>query len=328
MKSDKAKGSEEETVMRVRLDRYEVNEETGQGSGTFEYTFETGSQDDYYIAIEKVGNGILVLDDLTINEYDGEVDNPFPEPPKPPVDPLAIPQENMSIVANAEQQDVGGEGPARYALDGNESTIWHTPWDGSGDKPYNITLDLDKDGDKSYIIDTFTYLPRQSGANGRITKYEIQVSMDGENFTTVSTGNWENDEELKTVKFDAVEATHVRLIALKGVGEFASAAELNIKQKELPVEPEIIVNPVRDFKASEINKKNVTVTWTEPETTEGLEGYILYKDGKKVAEIGKDETSYTFKKLNRHTIYNFKIAAKYSNGEVSSKESLTLRTAR
>ncbi len=32
-----------------------------------------------------------------------------------------------------------------------------------------------------------------------------------------------NDEELKTVKFDAVEATHVRLIALKGVGEFASA---------------------------------------------------------------------------------------------------------
>ena len=152
--------------------------------------------------------------------------------------------------------------------------------------------------------------------------------MDGENFTTVSTGNWENDEELKTVKFDAVEATHVRLIALKGVGEFASAAELNIKQKELPVEPEIIVNPVRDFKASEINKKNVTVTWTEPETTEGLEGYILYKDGKKVAEIGKDETSYTFKKLNRHTIYNFKIAAKYSNGEVSSKESLTLRTAR
>ncbi|MDK0728600.1 O-GlcNAc hydrolase NagJ [Clostridium perfringens] len=92
--------------------------------------------------------------------------------------------------------------------------------------------------------------------------------------------------------------------------------------------PEIVVNPVRDFKASEINKKNVTVTWTEPETTEGLEGYILYKDGKKVAEMGKDETSYTFKKLNRHTIYNFKIAAKYSNGEVSNKESLTLRTAR
>ncbi|EGT3616230.1 O-GlcNAcase NagJ [Clostridium perfringens] len=92
--------------------------------------------------------------------------------------------------------------------------------------------------------------------------------------------------------------------------------------------PEIIVNPVREFKASEVNKKDVTVTWIEPETTEGLEGYVLYKDGKKVAEIGKDETSYTFKGLNRHTIYNFKIAAKYSNGEISSKETITLRTAR
>ncbi|MDZ5252088.1 beta-N-acetylglucosaminidase domain-containing protein [Clostridium sp. LIBA-8841] len=92
--------------------------------------------------------------------------------------------------------------------------------------------------------------------------------------------------------------------------------------------PEIIVNPVRDFKESEVNKKDVTVTWVEPETTEGLEGYILYKDGKKVAEIGKDENSYTFKGLNRHTIYNFKIAAKYSNGEISGKESITLRTAR
>ncbi|HHD2753449.1 TPA: beta-N-acetylglucosaminidase domain-containing protein [Clostridium perfringens] len=92
--------------------------------------------------------------------------------------------------------------------------------------------------------------------------------------------------------------------------------------------PEIIVNPVRDFKESEVNKKDVTVTWVEPETTEGLEGYILYKDGKKVGEISADETSYTFKGLNRHTIYNFKIAAKYSNGEISSKESITLRTAR
>ncbi|MDZ4994411.1 O-GlcNAcase NagJ [Clostridium perfringens] len=92
--------------------------------------------------------------------------------------------------------------------------------------------------------------------------------------------------------------------------------------------PEIIVNPVREFKASEVNKKYVTVTWIEPETTEGLEGYVLYKDGKKVAEIGKDETSYTFKGLNRHTIYNFKVAAKYSNGEISSKETITLRTAR
>lgn len=91
---------------------------------------------------------------------------------------------------------------------------------------------------------------------------------------------------------------------------------------------EIILNPVRDFEAIDISKKNITVQWSAPENSFGLEGYVLYKDGKEVAEIGKDETSYTFTGLNRHTIYNFKIAAKYSNGELSSKESITLRTER
>lgn len=107
-------------------------------------------------------------------------------------------------------------------------------------------------------------------------------------------------------------------------GEFATATvTVNDNGSE-----EIIVDPVRDFKASEVNKKDVTVTWTAPETTNGLDGYILYKDGKKVAEIKAEDTSYTFKGLNRHTIYNFKIAAKYSNGEISEKESITIRTAR
>ncbi|AMN36040.1 beta-N-acetylglucosaminidase domain-containing protein [Clostridium perfringens] len=98
--------------------------------------------------------------------------------------------------------------------------------------------------------------------------------------------------------------------------------------REREEQEEIVVSPVKEFKATTINKKNVTVSWESPENTFGLESYILYKDGKKVSEISSDETSYTFKGLNRHTIYNFKIAAKYSNGEISKKESLTLRTAR
>ena len=84
--------------------------------------------------------------------------------------------------------------------------------------------------------------------------------------------------------------------------------------------PEIVVNPVRDFKASEINKKNVTVTWTEPETTEGLEGYILYKDGKKVAEIGKDETSYTFKKLNNTQYITLRLQLNIQMGKFQVKK--------
>lgn len=106
-----------------------------------------------------------------------------------------------------------------------------------------------------------------------------------------------------------------------GINDFAR--EFILSQEE-----NIIVNPVRNFEVLEINKKNVPVTWEAPETIKGLEGYILYKDGKKVAELSSEETSYDFTGLNRHTIYNFKIAAKYNNGEISSKESITLRTTR
>lgn len=90
----------------------------------------------------------------------------------------------------------------------------------------------------------------------------------------------------------------------------------------------IVVSPVNNFRATTINKKDVTVEWKAPENAEGLTGYVLYKDGKKVGEVDADDTSYTFKGLNRHTIYNFKIAAKYVNDELSTKESLTLRTDR
>ena len=55
---------------------------------------------------------------------------------------------------------------------------------------------------------------------------------------------------------------------------------------------------------------------------------IIYKDNKKVGEVSADQTEFTVGKLNRHTIYNFKIAAKYSNGKISEKSSITIRTAR
>ncbi|MDK3000125.1 family 16 glycosylhydrolase [Clostridium perfringens] len=88
------------------------------------------------------------------------------------------------------------------------------------------------------------------------------------------------------------------------------------------------VSPVKNFLAESVNKNSIKVKWNSPETVGGLEGYVLFKDGKKVAEISQNNLEHTFKNLNRHTIYNFKIAAKYSNGVLSSKESVTVRTLR
>lgn len=138
---------------------------------------------------------------------------------------VKIPQQNMSIEASSEHPNVGNEGLASFAIDGNKDTIWHTKY-GSGftQLPHDITINLGKE----YTINKYSYLPRSGSSNGNITKYEIQVSTDGQSFKTVASGNWDNNSNEKVVQFDNVQATNVRLVALEGIAGFATAAELNV----------------------------------------------------------------------------------------------------
>ncbi|MGG5460652.1 sialidase domain-containing protein [Clostridium sp. B9] len=141
--------------------------------------------------------------------------------------------------------------------------------------------------------------------------------------------------DLVNVSLTPKSASEVETLAVTtatvGVGD-GSTHDLELVNKNIKVNEastgEIVVNPVRNFDIPEINKKNVKLTWEAPETIEGLEGYVIYKDGKKIKELPKDATEFVAGGLSRHTIYNFKIAAKYSNGEISTKESKTIRTAR
>ena len=73
------------------------------------------------------------------------------------VDPTVIPQEQMSATASSEHPNIGSEGIADFAIDGDESTIWHTKWSPVEALPQHITLDLGG----SYNINKFTYMPRQ-----------------------------------------------------------------------------------------------------------------------------------------------------------------------
>ncbi|MDU5650333.1 MAG: beta-N-acetylglucosaminidase domain-containing protein, partial [Clostridium perfringens] len=154
----------------------------------------------------------------------------------------------------------------------------------------------------------------------RISQAKVSVKDLGGNSTEIGHLN----AQINKLKVD----NNITEVKFEFEGSKPAPKIYEIIARERKEQEEIVVSPVKEFKATTINKKNVTVSWEEPENAFGLESYILYKDGKKVSEISSDETSYTFKGLNRHTIYNFKIAAKYSNGEISKKESLTLRTAR
>lgn len=133
------------------------------------------------------------------------------------------------------------EGPASYAVDGNESTIWHSNWNaGAGDADlsdnpelrwFMLTLD------EATELNALRYLPRsgnQGAANGRIQDYRIEVSTSAQGpWETVAQGRWQNTTGWKIAPFTkTVTAQYVRLWGDTSYGDqankFLSAAEIRV----------------------------------------------------------------------------------------------------
>lgn len=147
-------------------------------------------------------------------------------------DSLKVSQSEMTVSACSQANESGNEGPARFAIDGNPATYWHSDW--SSDTVINdehhwfeVTLK------NPTVIDTLTYLPRQDQANGRIYEYSIEIEKaDGTKVTVADHESWADSSELKEAKFDPVEAKKVKLKVHDakgdGVGKHATIAELNL----------------------------------------------------------------------------------------------------
>ncbi|OME66892.1 hypothetical protein BSK65_20530 [Paenibacillus odorifer] len=139
-----------------------------------------------------------------------------------------IPQSDMTATASSAQS---GE-EAERTLDGDNWTKWHTSWDPKAEGPHTITYDLGADYED---VNKLSYLPRQDNDwNGIVTKFTIEVSSDGDNFTPVAKGTWKNDKSEKTATFSTQKAKFVRLNVDESNGsgaQYASAAEINIMRK-------------------------------------------------------------------------------------------------
>ena len=157
-----------------------------------------------------------------------------------------IPVEVLTATAGDEEPNGGAnEGPAALVLDGKPGTMWHTNWKGTSRENHWIQLELSGD----YMVDGLRYLPRESGSNGVITEYDILVSEDGEEFTSVATGEWANNKSWKVVNFEPMQVKYVRLVALNAESDnsyvFASAAELRLTGVKAE-EQEPVTNPFTD----------------------------------------------------------------------------------
>ena len=169
--------------------------------------------------------------------------------------PTAKPEElplDAIVATTAGNEELNGgdaEGPAGLATDGDEGTKWHTDWfpeDGNTYDDHWLQLELDA----VYAVSGFKYLPRQdSSSNGDITGYQIQVSMDGVNWTTAAEGTWESGKDWKEVTFEAQNAKYVRLQATSSLGDqptkhFSAAAEVRVvgikTDAEVPTTPVVV----------------------------------------------------------------------------------------
>lgn len=148
-----------------------------------------------------------------------------PPPVDGPFGPLnLLPQQEITAVATSQGNAAHG---AASALDGKCSTMWHSAWSPYAPLPQSITLDLGR----SRAIEALVYTPRQDAAvpNGRISSYDVQVSADGQTFSSVATSNWDGTVDAKIARLPAgTQARYVRLIGLEGGANYAAATELNI----------------------------------------------------------------------------------------------------
>lgn len=134
---------------------------------------------------------------------------------------------------HSNQIGVGIDGAAGSVLDGNNNTYWHTNWSNdttcNEQNPHWIEIDLN--GEKE--ISKLTYLPRQDSQNGRILKFNLVITKaDGSTETIVEGHTWADSSALKTVEFDAVKATKIKIVITSAKGDrngtHATAAEINL----------------------------------------------------------------------------------------------------
>ena len=171
--------------------------------------------------------------------------------------------EGMTATAGSEQPGYADEGLARFVIDNNVGTIWHTNWDGTSLS--NLWLDIQLK--EAATVGGIRFLQRtRGGQNGRITKADIMVKKKGETeYKTVKTSEFAASG-WNGVTFAAEgNVTNVKIKALSTLGNpvntYASLAEIRVlkevKEEEIkPDKTELkkLVQLAESVKAKEKNK--------------------------------------------------------------------------
>lgn len=137
-----------------------------------------------------------------------------------------------SIYSYDSQQGAGEL--AANAIDGDESTIWHTRYSGTAPEcPHELVIDMKQ----TYRITSFSYQGRKDSSNGRVLRYEVYFSPSphlwGE---PAASGTFNNTSDKQTVSIPSKpEARYMKFLVRTVVDDkaYASAAELYVEAEAL-----------------------------------------------------------------------------------------------
>ena len=138
---------------------------------------------------------------------------------------------DFTVTVDSEETSSPGEdGHAINALDGDPATFWTTKWNNTNNPPgypHYFRIDMRV----SYAVQGLVYVPRQTPGNlqGNVGQHLIEVSSDGNSWTPVARGTYEDDQQRKLTQWRPVQGRYLRLTALTeagGRGPWAAAAEI------------------------------------------------------------------------------------------------------
>ena len=122
---------------------------------------------------------------------------------------------------------------ARYAIDGDPLTVWHSQFSGGLAKhPHSLVLDLGR----ARTITGIRYLARQdTGWNGAFGKTAFSVSSSPDQFPSpLMTKTFEKTRGVQSANFDRpVQGRYLQIEVLSEVngGAWASAADIGVIEK-------------------------------------------------------------------------------------------------
>ena len=158
-------------------------------------------------------------DHMTRNKFvinldqDGEL-TPGDDARDYPIDKMGVEAASANPLAGN-----GTEGPAELVKDKEANTHWHTNYKkGEGGKLEHrqITLSVADEDVEAVTLDALRYYPRANGANGRVSEYLVEYSINGTDWTEISKGNW-NTDEVGWMLAEFNEPIHAKYVRLTGV---------------------------------------------------------------------------------------------------------------